>query len=168
MPLPPCPPSFVSLHDLHSGLLLAAAALFPFHKFPSFVSLQSLSFDSQCRFLCLSFVSPCRFLCPPPPTSPFIACHLSPSFFGNAIWGLCRCNFSNNYFFLKKINQNYQIIIISLSYFSNLFPLQNFHSILNCRYIRPYSTNLFSFIISILDYSWLSNPPSFISFLGYI
>ena len=26
MPLPPCLPSFVTLHDLHSGLLLAAAA----------------------------------------------------------------------------------------------------------------------------------------------
>ena len=31
--------------------------------------------------------------CPPPPASPFTAFHLSPSFFGNAIWGLCRCNF---------------------------------------------------------------------------
>ena len=94
MPLPRCLPSFVSLHDLHSGLLLAAAvALSPFiclpswspfwaaPCLPSFVSLHSLSFASQCRFLC-----------PPPPASPFIAFHLSPSFFGNAIWGLCRCN----------------------------------------------------------------------------
>ena len=31
-------------------------------------------------------------LCPPPPASPFTACHLPPSFFGNAIWGLCRYN----------------------------------------------------------------------------
>ena len=79
MPLPPCLPSFVSLHDLHSGLLLAApAALSPFI---CLVTLHGLSFVSQCWFLC-----------PPPPASPFIAFHLPPSFFGNAIWGLCRCN----------------------------------------------------------------------------
>ena len=48
----------------------------------SFVILHSLSFVSQ-RW----------FLCPPPPASPFIAFHLFSSFFGNAIWGLCRCIF---------------------------------------------------------------------------
>ena len=66
-----CP---VSLHlppfyDLHSGLLLGAAAA-----------------------LSLFIVSQCWFLCPPPPASAFIAFHLFSSFFGNAIWGLCRCN----------------------------------------------------------------------------
>ena len=63
LPLPPCLPSFVSLHDLHSGLLLAsAAALSPFMCLscvisflacswlplqpclPSFVSLPDLHF----------------------------------------------------------------------------------------------------------------------------
>ena len=37
-PLPPCFPAFVSLHDLHSGLLLAAAAAMS----PKFVSLHDL------------------------------------------------------------------------------------------------------------------------------
>ena len=45
LPLPPCLPSFVSLHDLHSGLLLpAVAALSPFI---CLVTLHSLSFVSQ-------------------------------------------------------------------------------------------------------------------------
>ena len=63
LPLPPCLPSFVSLHSL-------------------------------------SFASQCRFLCPPPPASPFIAFHLSPSFFRNAIWGLCRCNGNDEFLIL--------------------------------------------------------------------
>ena len=120
LPLPPCPPSFVSLHDLHSGLLLAAtAALSPFICFPAWspfwpalgcrcrlVSLHDLhsglllaATAALSPFICfvtlhsLSFVSQYWFLCPPPPASPFIAFHLCRGFFGNAIWGLCRCIF---------------------------------------------------------------------------
>ena len=47
---------------------------------------------------CMISIVGCSWLPLPPclPSfvlSPFIAFHLSPSFFGNAIWGLCRCNF---------------------------------------------------------------------------
>ena len=96
LPLPPCLPSFVSLHDLHAGLLLAAAAalspfICPLHDLHSGLLLGAAAALSP--FICLSsyslsFVSQCCFLCPPPPASHFIAFHLSPSFFGNAIGGL--------------------------------------------------------------------------------
>ena len=78
LPLPPCLPSFVSLHSL-------------------------------------SFASQCRFLCPPPPASPFIAFHLSPSFFGNAIWGLCRCNDANRAHFFGFIRSGEEAPSVSLS-----------------------------------------------------
>ena len=114
LPLPPCLPSFVSLHDLHSGLLLAAAAaLSPFICLPS-RSLFWAALGRRCRLVSLHlppfmisilaccwvrlppclpsfvtlhsllFVSQCWFLCPPPLASPFIAFHLSPSFFGKS------------------------------------------------------------------------------------
>ena len=63
LPLPPCLPSFVFLHDLHSGLVLAAAC--------------------RCRLAspaCLPFFF--AIFCP------FLKLARD-----NSIWGLCRCNF---------------------------------------------------------------------------
>ena len=112
-----------------------------------------LSFDSQCRFLCLSCVSP------PPPASPFIACHLSPSFFGNAIWGLCRCNSS---FFLKPplslFHWNLRLFSLLISFFgpyslqtstfSSLFQwnLHFFVAFLQALFRHFSAWNLFSFL----------------------
>ena len=83
-----CVPSFVPLHDLHSGLPLAAAAALS----PKLVSLHDLH-SKGCSWLPLppgppSFVfQPCLCsLLPLPPRLPSL-------FFGNAIWGLCRYNF---------------------------------------------------------------------------
>ena len=77
LPLPPCLPSFVC--RMISILACSWLPLPPLSPFICLVTLHSLSFVSQCWFLC-----------PPPPASPFIAFHLSPNFFGNAIRGLCR------------------------------------------------------------------------------
>ena len=99
LPLPLRLPSFVSLHDLHSGLLLAAAAaLSPFICPPSWSPFWP-AVGCGCRLVSLHkspfiafHVSPSVGSCVRLRASPFIAFHLSPSFFGNAIWGLCRCN----------------------------------------------------------------------------
>ena len=64
LPLPPGLPSFVSLCDLHSGLLLAAPA---FMCLPSFVSLHDLHSG-------LLLAAP-AFICPLPS---FVSLHLSP------------------------------------------------------------------------------------------
>ena len=89
-----CVPSFVPLHDLHSGLPLAAAAALS----SKLVSLHDL--HSGCSWLPLppcppSFVfQPCLCsLLPLPPRLPSL-------FFGNAIWGLCRYNYVFLVFFI--------------------------------------------------------------------
>ena len=94
--LPPCLPAspFICLPSW------SAAALSPFICPPFMISIlaccwvrQPPCLSSFVTLYSLSFVSQCWFLCPPPPASPFIAFHLVSSFFGNAIWGLCLCNF---------------------------------------------------------------------------
>ena len=53
LPLPPCLPSFVSLRDLHSGLLLAAvAALSPFICFPAWSPFWA-ALGCRCRLVSL-------------------------------------------------------------------------------------------------------------------
>ena len=94
--LPPCLPAspFICLPSW------SAAALSPFICPPFMISIlaccwvrQPPCLSSFVTLYSLSCVSQCWFLCPPPPASPFIAFHLVSSFFGDAIWGLCRCNF---------------------------------------------------------------------------
>ena len=99
MPLPPCLPSFVSLHDLHSGLLLAAAAaaaLSPFICLPAW-------FHSGLLLAAPAALSP--FICLPAwsPFWPALGCrcrlgplHLSPAWspFWPALGCPCRLKLS--------------------------------------------------------------------------
>ena len=106
LPLPPCLPSFVPLHDLHSGLLLAAAAtLSPFMIsilgcsclplppcLPSFVSLHDLHSGlllAAAAVLSPSLVSLHDRIC----LVPFLFCFFWQFGWVDAIWGLCRCNY---------------------------------------------------------------------------
>ena len=151
----------------------SAAALSPFICPPFMISIlaccwvrQPPCLSSFVTLCSLSFVSQCWFLCPPPPASPFIAFHLVSNFFGNAIWGLCRCNWmfcASLQAFLSHIVDLYPWKIAPQiagsyrgSYFSKiglLIPTIAKWSWCRCRLVSCL------FLISILGCSWLPLPP---------
>ena len=95
LPLPPC----LSLHDLHSGLLLAAAAALS----PKLVSLPDFPFGLLVAATAALSPSLFPFMISLPGESMVsehlrirnkkVLLYIKKTHFGNAIWGLCWCNY---------------------------------------------------------------------------
>ena len=146
LPLPPCLPSFVSLHDLHSGLLLAAAAaLSPFICLPAWSPFRP-ALGCRCRLVslhlspCMISIQACSWLPLPPCLPSFVSLHDLHS-------GLLLA------------------AAAALSPFICLPAWSPFRPALGCR-CRLVSLHLSPCMISIQACSWLPLPPCLPSFVS--